>query len=466
MPAISAEPITSPNQLSAYFARFARPEPAWLVGVEQEKLPVLSDGRPIPYDGAGGIVALLRALDPAGFVPVKDGNHLIGAARGREEISLEPGLQVELSAPPLSSALATRSVLRRHLHELTAAAGPLGIRFIAGGFRPFGSLADVPWLPKRRYDIMREYLPRHGRLAHEMMKRTATVQVNLDFCDEADAADKIRTAMGVTSIVTALYASSPIGEGKPNGHLSYRAAVWLEMDEDRCGLLPFVFEPGFGFARYAEWALDVPMFFIARRGQYHPQDGLTFRRFLREGWQGERATLADWELHLSTVFPEVRLKRTIECRGADATFEPMAEALGALWRGLLYDRQARAAAWELVRAARIDERQQLRRDVPRAGLAARLGKRPIGPLALELCRIAAVGLARLPQGREDALLLAPLLERARSERVPAEDMLADFRRLGGDPAKLVDAWEMRAVDSDDLAAAEVGSAGPAGGATI
>jgi glutamate--cysteine ligase len=472
MHAISAEPITSIDQLSAFFARSARPEAGWLVGVEQEKLPVRSDGRPIPYDGPGGVTSLLRALEPAGFVPVKDGNNVIGAARGREEISLEPGLQVELAAPPLATALATRSLLRRHLNELTEAAGPLGIRFVAGGFRPFGSLADVPWLPKRRYDIMREYLPRHGRLAHEMMKRTATVQVNLDFADEADATDKIRTAMGVTSIVTALYASSPIGEGKPNGHLSYRAAVWLEMDEDRCGLLPFVFEPGFDFARYAEWALDVPMFFIARQGQYHPQDGLTFRRFLREGWQGHRATLGDWEMHLSTVFPEVRLKRTIECRGADASFETMAEGLGALWRGLLYDRQARAAAWELVKDASLDERQRLRRDVPRAGLAARLGARPIGPLAVELCQIAAAGLARLPAGRGELPLLDPLLDRAKSGRVPADDMLADFHRLGGDPAKLVDAWEMGrdlgasgpSGPSDDQAAS--GSPTPAGGVSI
>jgi glutamate--cysteine ligase len=442
MPASTDEPLTSLDQLSAFFARSARPEAAWLVGLEQEKIPVRSDGAPVPYDGPASITALLRALQPAGFVPVKDGVHVIGAKRGREEISLEPGLQVELAAPPLPTALATRALLRQHLQELTAAAGPLGIRFIAGGFRPFGTLADVPWLPKRRYDIMREYLPRRGRLAHEMMKRTATVQVNLDFADEADASDKIRTAMGVTSLVTALYASSPITDGKPNGYQSYRAAVWLEMDEDRCGLLPFVFEPGFGFSRYAEWALDVPMFFIARDGRYHPQDGFTFRRFMREGWQGHRATLADWELHLSTVFPEVRLKRTIECRGADASFAPLAEALGALWRGLLYDREARSLAWDLVADATMAEREQLRREVPRAGLAARLGAQPIGPLALELCHIAAGGLARLPGGEDDVQLLDPLIERAAHGRTPAEDLLADLHRHGGDPVRLVDAWEL------------------------
>src|SRR6185369_2529215 len=172
-------------------------------------------------------------------------------------------------------------------------------RFIAGGFRPFGRLEDIAWLPKRRYDIMREYLPRHGRLGHEMMKRTATVQVNLDFADEADAAAKIRTAMGITSIVTALYASSPLTDGRPNGYQSYRAAVWLDMDESRCGLLPFAFAPDFGFAQYTQWALAAPMFFVVRDGQYHAVDDLPFARFLHEGWNGQRATMADWELHLS-----------------------------------------------------------------------------------------------------------------------------------------------------------------------
>lgn len=438
----SAEIITSVDQLSAAFASAAKPASAWLVGLEQEKLPVRQDGTPMPYDGQDGVVALLQALQPQGFVPVKDGHNVIGAARGREEISLEPGLQIELAAPPLATGLAGRDFLRQHLHELKAAASPLGIRLIAGGFRPFGRIEDVPWLPKRRYDVMREYLPRHGRLGHEMMKRTATVQVNLDFSDEADAVDKIRTAMGVSSIVTALYASSPISEGKPNGHLSYRAAVWLDTDEDRCGVLPFAFEPTFGFSSYTEWVLDVPMFFIARQGRYHAQEGLTFRRFLREGWQGHRATMADWELHLSTVFPEVRLKRTIELRGADATIEPFSEALGALWRGLLYDGEARAAAWRLVKDATVAERQSLRREVPKAGLRAHLGGRPLGPLAVELVRIAAAGLSRLPAGAGDRPLLDPLLEYATRGRCPADDLLADFQRLKGDPVKLVRAWEL------------------------
>jgi glutamate--cysteine ligase len=274
------------------------------------------------------------------------------------------------------------------------------------------------------------------------MKRTATVQVNLDFSDEADAAARMRTAFGVTSIVTAMYASSPVTEGRPNGFRSYRAAVWLDMDEARCGLVPSAFAPGFGYAAYTDWALDVPMFFVVRDGQSNPVDGFPFRRFLREGWNGERATLADWALHLSTLFPEVRLKRTIELRGADAAPPAFAEALAALWRGLLDDPAARAAAWELVSGASLAEREALRREVPRAGLAARLGQRPIAPLAAELCAIAADGLGRLPGGPEDRALLAPLAAYARAARCPADDMLADLQRTGGDPARLVEAWTL------------------------
>jgi glutamate--cysteine ligase len=439
----STEPVTSIEQLASVFQAASKPPEGWLVGVEQEKLAVHSDGAPVGYDGPGGITALLAGLQARGFRPVRDGDHVIGAARGREVISLEPGLQVELAAPPFSSAAGARQLLREHLAELRSVGGPLDIRFIAGGFRPFGRLDDVPWLPKQRYSIMREYLPRRGRLGHEMMKRTATVQINLDFQDEADAVDKIRVATGLTSIVTAMFAASPISEGRPNGYASYRAAVWLDMDEDRCGLLPFVFEPSFGFVRYAEWALDVPMFFVCRQGRYFAQNGFTFRRFLTEGWQGERPTMSDWMLHLSTVFPEVRLKRTIELRGADAGPPPFAEGLAALWRGLMYDADARAAAWALVKGASFAEREALRREVPRAGLGARLGDRPIAPLAVELARIAAAGLARLPEGAGDRPLLDPLIDQAARGRSPFQDLLADHQRLAGDPAKLVDAWEIR-----------------------
>jgi glutamate--cysteine ligase len=275
-----------------------------------------------------------------------------------------------------------------------------------------------------------------------MMKGTATVQANFDYRDEAEALDKMRTAYGVTSIVTALFAASPISEGRPNGYKTWRAAIWLETDEDRSGLLPFVFSPGFAFRDYVEWALDVPMFFLVRDGVYRPAGGLTFRRFMAEG--GERASMADWEVHLSTLFPEVRLKRYIEVRGADAGPLPMAMGLGALWRGLLDDPAARAAAWALVASPTVAEREALRREVPRAGLQARLGSRRLADLAVELCRIASEGLARLPDGAGDRALIDPLTAYATAARCPADDLLDDFTATGGDPAKLVRRWELKA----------------------
>jgi glutamate--cysteine ligase len=435
------EIITSPRALCAYFQDGSKPRQHWRVGLEQEKIPVREDGMPAPYLGPHGIAELLARLEARGFVAGKEDGHTVSLERGEERITLEPGGQLELSGPALVSAEAGRRVLVRHIQEVRETARPLGLRFIAGGFRPFGTLDDVPWLPKRRYVVMREYLPRRGRLGHEMMKRTATVQANLDYADEAEAAEKMRAALGVTSIVTAMFASSPISNGRPNGFLSYRAAVWLDTDEDRCGLLPFVFEPGFGFSRYVEWALDVPMFFVVRGGVYHPADGMTFRRFLEEGWRGERATMRDWEVHLSTLFPEVRLKRYIEVRGADSAPLSHAPALGALWRGLLDDAEARAATWSLVSSWPYLERLRLRREVPTGGLAVKVGGRSLGELAVELWRISRAGLGRVPSGAEDQPLLDPLFEYAAAGRAPADDMLADYAATGGDPRKLVARWE-------------------------
>jgi glutamate--cysteine ligase len=293
---------------------------------------------------------------------------------------------------------------------------------------------------------MRDYFPKYGRdsrLAHEMMKMTATVQANFDFTSEDDAVDKIRTAYGITSIITALFAASPIAAGRPSGFKSYRAAIWLETDADRCGLLPFVFKPGFRFRDYVDWALDVPMFFVVRDGVYRPADKMTFRRFLTDGWQGLRATIVDWEVHLSTLFPEVRLKRYIEVRGADAGPMPMARGLGALWRGILEDPEARRAAYSLVADHAFEEREALRREVPRTALAARLGRHSVRELAVELCEIAATGLARLPLASDDARLLGPLLAYATTGRTPADDLLDDFQSTNGDPSALVRRWELQ-----------------------
>jgi glutamate--cysteine ligase len=439
-------PLT-PADLAAYFRGGAKPRAAFRIGVEQEKVAVRDDGRPVPYEGPAGIAEILARLERRGFAPKREDGHVIELERRGDRITIEPGGQLELSGGALATAAACRDLLSAHVAEVREIAAPLGVRFIGIGARPWGTLDDIPWLPKRRYAIMRAYFPEHGRqsrLAHHMMKRTATVQANFDYADEADALEKMRAAYGVTSIVTALFAASPISEGRPNGFKSERAAVWLETDEDRCGLLPFVFEPGFSFASYVEWALDVPMFFVVRGGDYRPVGGgFTFRRFLRDGFAGERATLADWGVHLSTLFPEVRLKRYIEVRGADAGPLPVATGLAALWRGLLDDSAARAATWALVARHSFAEREALRRAVPREGMAARFGARLVRDLAVELCRIADAGLTRLPGGDADRALLAPLLAYAEAGRCPADDLLDDYAAAKGEPKKLIQLWELK-----------------------
>jgi glutamate--cysteine ligase len=444
-PRSAAPPPLTVSDLVAYFQTGAKEPGQFRIGIEQEKIAVRADGRPVPYEGPQGLAALLERFERLGLQAQREDGHVIALARSGDRITMEPGGQLELSGGALPTAAACAQALDAHVREVTEAARSLDIRFIGVGARPFGKLDEVGWLPKRRYAVMREYFPRYGResrLAHHMMKMTATVQANFDYASEADAVEKIRTAYGVTSIVTAMFAASPILEGKPTGYKSTRAAIWLETDADRCGLLPFVFAPGFGFRDYVEWALDVPMFFLVRDGVYRPVQGLPFRRFMAEGWEGERATIQDWEVHLSTLFPEVRLKLYVEVRGADAGPLPMSRGLGALWRGLLDDPAARAAAWALVAEHPFSEREALRRDVARAGLDARFGGRPVRDLAVELCRIADAGLARLPGGAGDRPLLEPLRARAEAGRTPADDLLADFEAAGGDPRALVARWEL------------------------
>jgi glutamate--cysteine ligase len=424
------------GELRHRLERGARPAAQHRVGLEHEKVSVLADGSAPTYEGA--IAPLLERLaEGAGWRRVMEGDHVIALERGTASVSLEPGGQFEFSDEPRATARACAEVLDAHLAELTGPAAALGIQWLACGFRPLGTLDEVPWMPKGRYAVMREYLPRRGRLGHEMMKRTTTVQANLDFADEADCAEKMRVGMGITSLVTALWANSPLVDGRPAGYQSYRAACWLEMDDDRCGLLPFVFEAGLEtqlFRRYAEWALDVPMFFVHRRGQYLPAGGMTFRRFLAEGFHGERATMADWELHLSTLFPEVRLRPYIEMRAADAGTRGMVKALPALYRGLLYDGEARRAAWELVAGWSFAERQALRRDVPRRGLAAEVRGQRIHDRCRALVEIARAGLARLG---DDTTLLDPVLEVAETGRTYADRMLAAYQAAGGDVAAFI-----------------------------
>jgi glutamate--cysteine ligase len=442
----SAAPPLSIDDLVAYFRSGAKDRTSFRIGIEQEKIAVRDDGRPVLYEGETGLAEVLARLQGRGFKATAEDGHTIALARDGDRITMEPGGQLELSGGALVTATDCAVALDAHVREVAEVARPLGIHFIGTGARPFGTTDDIAWLPKRRYVVMRDYFPKYGRdsrLAHEMMKMTATVQANFDFTSEDDAVDKIRTAYGITSIITALFAASPIAAGRPSGFKSYRAAIWLETDADRCGLLPFVFKPGFRFRDYVDWALDVPMFFVVRDGVYRPADKMTFRRFLTDGWQGLRATIVDWEVHLSTLFPEVRLKRYIEVRGADAGPMPMARGLGALWRGILEDPEARRAAYSLVADHAFEEREALRREVPRTALAARLGRHSVRELAVELCEIAATGLARLPLASDDARLLGPLLAYATAGRTPADDLLDDFQSTNGDPSALVRRWELQ-----------------------
>lgn len=424
------------------FAAGGKPRAAWRVGAEHEKIGVVAaTGMPAPYDGPNGIERILVELAAkTGWDPVREGSHVIALGHEQEKITLEPGGQLELSGAPLARARGIEAQIADHLAALAPISAKKGVAWLAIGFRPYGTLDEVPWVPKGRYAVMRAYLPTRGRLAHEMMKRTATVQANLDYADEDDARRKMCAGMGASSIVTALFAASPLAEGKDTGWQSWRARAWLETDPDRCGLLPFAFEDGPLFARYTDWALDVPMFFVYRGG-YRPANGLTFRRFLQDGFEGERATFDDWELHLSTLFPETRMKNYLEMRSADASTLPMVLALPALWKGLLYDDTALAETIALTAGQSFADRVAVRADVPRLGFTARLpgGRATVGDVARALVAIARDGLARVAP--DELATLAPLEEIVTTGRTTA-DRIRDLHAQSADPAALVQALRL------------------------
>jgi glutamate--cysteine ligase len=441
MPGTTHErPLASVDELVAHFAQGSKPTSALKIGVEHEKIGVVAGGRAPDYEV---IRRLLEAMAARGWNRVEEGGTLIALGRPTcGTITLEPGGQVEHSGAPWPTALQAVRDNDKHTDELLPLAAELGITFLGCGFRPFGTLDDVPWMPKGRYRVMRAYLPTRGAMAHEMMKRTTTVQANFDYESEALAMEKLRVAMGISSLVTSLFAASPLVDGKLTDWQSWRARAWLDTDPDRCGLLPFALEEGARFADYAEWALDVPMFFVYRAGEYRPADGMTFRRFLAEGWKGERATMADWDLHLSTLFPEVRLKTFVEVRQADASSREMVRALPALWRGILYDADARAASWALVRDWPFDERLRVYRATPKEGLHGRAHGRPMQELCRELVAIARAGLGRL--GAADELpLLAPLERIAATGRTVADEIAAEWQRTHGDTDRMIEFLRLR-----------------------
>jgi glutamate--cysteine ligase len=428
-------PIDTREQLVAYLAGGSKPREAWRIGTEHEKFGFRTDDlRPPTYEGPRGIGALLEGIAAQyGYERIHENGHLIALLRGMESITLEPAGQLELSGAPVSTIHQTCCEVDGHLREVRSIAEPMGLGFLGMGFQPKWARADMPWMPKGRYGIMRRYMPTRGNLGLDMMTRTCTVQVNLDFGSEADMVKKFRVSLALQPIATALWADSPFTEGKPNGFLSFRSQVWSDTDPDRTGMLGFVFEDGFGFERYVDYLLDVPMYFVYRDGQYIDAAGQSFRDFLDgrlPAYPGQRPTLKDWADHLTTAFPEVRLKRYLEMRGADGGPWNRLCALPAFWVGLLYDDTALDAAWDLVKDFSLAEREALRREVPRTALKTPFRGGSVRDLALRALEIAGHGLKRRAQrnsrGADEAMFLEPLVEFAQANQTPAERKLELF----------------------------------------
>jgi len=403
-------PITSLRQLADWFAAGSKPRDAWRIGTEHEKFGFRRSDLSAPaYDGPDGIRAVLEGIQALGWAPILDAGNVIGLTRGEASVSLEPGGQLELSGAPLASLHDTAAELAAHLEEVRQVAGPLGLGFAPLGFRPLATREEVPWMPKSRYGIMRRYMPQVGAMGLDMMLRTCTVQVNLDFGDEADMAEKLRLSLALQPLATALFANSPFIEGKPSGFRTLRGRVWTETDPDRTGIPSCVWEPGFGFESFAEFVLDVPMYFVMREGAFIDASGASFRDFIAKGLAGHpgvEATMGDWADHVTTVFTDVRLKRFLEMRGADAGSPEMMVAQSALWTGLLYDDAAQKAAYALIRDWSLEETRALRRAVPRDALTATIRGRSLRDIGREVVGIARDGL--VARGRDEAGLLAPL----------------------------------------------------------
>ena len=421
--------VESTQQLSDYLASGCKPKDQWRIGTEHEKFVFCRKTlKPIPYEGEAGIRALLEKLGAhTGWELIVEDDHPIGLKGGGASVSLEPGGQFELSGAPLETIHQTCDEVHTHLAAVKAVADPMGVAFMGMGFTPTWTREEMPKMPKARYTIMRNYMPKVGSLGLDMMHRTCTVQVNLDFASEPDMIKKFRTSLALQPIATALFANSGITEGKPNGWASWRANIWTDTDAGRTGMLDFVFENGFGFERYADYMLDVPMYFVWRDGKYIDVAGRSFRDFIAgklPELPGERPHMGDWEDHLSTAFPEVRMKKFLEMRGADSGPWARICALPAFWVGLLYDDHALDAAWDLAKGWTRDERHALRHDTAKDGFKAKIAGRSVQDVALDVLQIAQDGLkrrgARGAMSLDETEYLAPLWAIARSGETMGE----------------------------------------------
>ena len=434
-PSGGGAPIENRRQLVEYFAAGNKPRADWRMGTEHEKFGFDKKTlKPLPYEGDNGIRAMLEGMRRFGWEPVVEGDNTIALLRDKASVTLEPGGQFELSGAPLETVHETAAETSQHLAEVREVAGEIGAAFIGLGFAPQWKREDIHWMPKGRYKIMREYMPKKGKLGLDMMLRTCTVQTNLDFESEADMVKKFRVSLALQPLATALFANSPFVEGKDVGFKSYRSHIWTDTDPDRCGMLPFVFEGGFGFERYADYMLDVPMYFVYRDNKYIDASGQSFKDFLKgklAARPGELPSINDWADHITTAFPEVRLKRFLEMRGADGG--PFANlcALPALWVGLLYDQSALDAAWDFVKGWSIEDHAFLRAETPKTGLATPFRGRALAELAVEVLAIARSGLEarkRLDgRGNDESVYLHMLDRVVESGRAPADELVERWR---------------------------------------
>ena len=437
IPQSGGGPIERPEQLAEYLASGCKPKDQWRIGTEHEKFGYCKDTlKPLPYDGPRSIKAMLEGLrDGFGWAPVEEAGNIIGLEKDGANVSLEPGGQLELSGAPLETIHETCDEVNEHLREVQTVADGIGARFIGLGAAPHWTHDDMPMMPKGRYRLMTEYMGRVGTHGTQMMYRTCTVQVNLDFASEADMVKKMRVALALQPVATALFANSPFFEGKLNGHKSWRSRIWRDLDADRTGMLPFVFEDGFGFEAWAQYALDVPMYFVYRDGTYIDARGQSFRDFMvgkLPALPGEIPTLSDWADHLTTIFPEARLKKFIEMRGADGGPWRRLCALPALWVGLTYDAAALDAAWALAKPLDAETREGLRVAASVSGLQGEAGGVRLHDLACDVVAIARDGLkARARAGAgglipDETHFLNALEETVENGVTPADELIARY----------------------------------------
>ena len=427
--------ISDKRTLVEYLESGCKPASDWRLGTEHEKFGFTRDDmRPLKYDGPRGIGVILEGLQQFGWQPTHEHGKLIALTMNDGcSVTLEPGGQLELSGALRDNLHETCLEVGQHLKQVKAVCEPLDVGFLGMGFQPKWGREDIEWMPKGRYKIMSNYMPKVGTLGVDMMKRTCTVQVNLDFSSETDMVKKLRVSLALQPVATALFANSPFVDGKPSGFQSFRSHIWSDTDPNRTGMLPFTFETGMGFERYVDYMLDVPMYFVYRNGEYLDAAGLSFRQFL-DGklalLPGQRPTLKDWEDHLTTVFPEVRLKRYLEMRGADGGPWRNLCALPALWAGIFYHGESLDAAWDIVKDWTAEERQVLRDAVPREGLSASIRGRTVQDIAKQMLELANLGLNARGKlnaaGDNETGFLEPLTEIAVSGITPAERKLRMF----------------------------------------